>query len=135
MPTLNNQMITPVRHAFVLLTSASVATATVKTKIFHIPKRSTKIIPLTAISAIAAALVDPNSSTPAKLLAYCGSRNFTVNGKTIHANTTTRKQKTKKATPHFGLDFSRVNVALGFAMRSIRFCQLSFMNLMLQKQR
>ena len=216
MPILNNQMITAVRHAFVLLTSASVATATVKTKIFHTPKRSTKLknirryrfstngtnmwipgiilksmsvstsstllktgrnailiknknglikivchqaaqmclnlsasftlktrdtpvsiilnptaqstprtIPLAATNAIDAALVDPSSSIPAKRLAYCGLRNLCVNGKTIHANNTTRKQKTRNATPHFGLDFSRVNVALGFTTRSIRFRQLS----------
>ena len=226
MPTLNSQMITAVRHALVLLTSASVATATVKTKICHTPKRSTKLknirryrfsmdgtnmwtpgiilismivsisstrlktgrnamlikntnglikivchqaakmclnlsasftlkirairvstilnttaqripkkIPLTAISAIAAALVDPNSSILAKLFAYCGLMNFCVNGKIIHANTTTRKQRTRNAIPHFGLDFSRVNVAFGFAMRSMRFCQLSLMILTLRRQR
>ena len=89
-------------------------------------QRIPRIIPPTATNTIAAALVDPNNSISAKLPAYCGLMNFCVNGKTIHANTRTRKQKTRNAMPHFGLDFSRVNVAFGFAMRSMRFCQLSF---------
>ncbi len=91
-------------------------------------QRSPRTIPLTAINTIAAALVDPSSSISAKRLASDGLRNCRVNGKTIHANNTTKKQKTTNATPHFGLDFSRVNAAFGFTMRSMRFCQLSFIH-------
>ena len=98
-------------------------------------QRIPRIIPLTATNAIDAALVDPNNSIPVKLLAYCGLMNFCVNGKIIHANITTRKQKTRNATLHFGLDFSRVNVDFGFAMRSMRFCQLSLIILTLRRQR
>ncbi len=98
-------------------------------------QRIPRKIPLTATSAIAAALADPNNSRLAKTLACCGLRNRCVNGKTIHANTTTRKQKTRNATPYLGLDFSRVNVAFGFAMRSMRFRQLSLMILILRRQR
>ena len=95
-------------------------------------QRIPRTIPLTAASPINTALVDPNRLLSTKLLAYCRLRNFCVNGKTIHANTTTRKQKMRNATPYFGLDFSRVNVAFGFTMRSMRFRQLSLITTILQ---
>ena len=88
-------------------------------------QRTPRIIPLTATNTIDVALIDPSSLISAKLLAYCGLRNRCVNGKTIHANNTTRTQKTRNAIPHFGSDFRRVNVAFGLTMRSIRFRQLS----------
>lgn len=97
-------------------------------------QRTPRIIPLAATNTIDAALVDPNSSISANLLAYWGLTNCRVKGKTIHANITTRKQKTMNARRHFGLDLSRVNVAFGFATRSMRFCQLSFMILTLRRQ-
>ena len=95
-------------------------------------QRIPRTIPLTATSPIDPALVDPNNSIPAKRLVYSGLRNFCVNGKTIHANTTTRMQKTRNATPYFGLDFSRVNVAFGFTIRSMRFRQLSLITTILK---
>lgn len=116
------QMCLNLSASFTLKTRDSTVSTTLNTR----AQRTPRTIPLTATNAIEAALIDPNNSRSAKLLAYRGLRNCRVNGKTIHANPTIRTQKTTNATPHFGSDFSRVNVAFGFAMRSMRFCQLSF---------
>ena len=115
------QMCLNLSASFTLKTRDSRVSAALNTT----AERTPRTIPLTATNTIDAALVDPSNSRSVKLLAYRGLRNRRVNGKTTHANTMTRTQKTTNATPHFGLDFSRVNVARGFTMRSMRFCQLS----------
>ena len=115
------QMCLNLSAAFTLKTRDTTASPALNTT----AQRTPSTIPLAATNTIDAALVDPNSSRLAKRLAYRGLRNCRVNGKTIHANHTTRTQKTRNATPHFGLDFRRVNVVFGFAMRSMRFRQLS----------